>query len=343
MKIIHCSDIHLDAPLSANFSRSNAMRRRNEILLTFVKMVKYAVDNRVNAIIIAGDLFDTDTPTVETANIVKACIENNADIDFIYLQGNREGNAFLKTFTGGLPYNFKVFDRHDTALRYKETVIAHFEHPEDAPSFYEGDINIVINYGEIDPARWAGKNINYMAMGHYHKHIEGPIDQRGVYCYSGCIEGRDFDECGEKGFVVLNIKENENRVERTFVPFAMRTIHEITLDITDIYRTEIVNEEIEKLTEDIPKTDLIKVVLKGSHAVGETVNIDFLTKRYEREFFAVKVDDSSVSVDIPASDYKFDRSLKGEFSRLVMDSDMTEEEKQKVIDMGIKALAGMEV
>ena len=31
------------------------------------------------------------------------------------------------------------------------------------------------------------------------------MDSRGIYCYPGCLEGRGFDECEQKGFVVLDI------------------------------------------------------------------------------------------------------------------------------------------
>ena len=38
--------------------------------------------------------------------------------------------------------------------------------------------------------------------------------------------------------------------------------------------------------------------------------------------------------------YKYDVSLKGEFIRLVLEQEMTDEEKNKIINTGIRALAG---
>jgi hypothetical protein len=43
------------------------------------------------------------------------------------------------------------------------------------------------------------------------------------------------------------------------------------------------------------------------------------------------------------SDYEKDASLKGEFIRMVSASDLSEEEKSRVIRMGILALAGEEI
>ena len=51
-------------------------------------------------------------------------------------------------------------------------------------------------------------NIDYLALGHIHSYKCHKLDKRGVYCYSGCLEGRGFDECGDKGFVLLETEED---------------------------------------------------------------------------------------------------------------------------------------
>ena len=43
MKFIHCADLHLDSKLESNMSREQAAERRNEILLTFKRIVDFAV------------------------------------------------------------------------------------------------------------------------------------------------------------------------------------------------------------------------------------------------------------------------------------------------------------
>ena len=43
------------------------------------------------------------------------------------------------------------------------------------------------------------------------------------------------------------------------------------------------------------------------------------------------------------SEYEKDASLKGEFIRMVLGSDMTEEQKSEVIRCGISALSGEEI
>ena len=40
MKLIHCSDIHLDSPMESNLPAEKARERRSEILSTFAELVK---------------------------------------------------------------------------------------------------------------------------------------------------------------------------------------------------------------------------------------------------------------------------------------------------------------
>ena len=41
MKIIHCADLHLDSKMESNLDREAASMRRDELLDTFERMVRY--------------------------------------------------------------------------------------------------------------------------------------------------------------------------------------------------------------------------------------------------------------------------------------------------------------
>ena len=53
MKIIHCADLHLDSRMNANLEKDKAKERKGEILHTFERMITYAAENGVSAILIA--------------------------------------------------------------------------------------------------------------------------------------------------------------------------------------------------------------------------------------------------------------------------------------------------
>lgn len=358
MKIIHCSDLHLDSKMEANLSKEKAKERKAEILLTFCKLIEYAKENDVKIIIIAGDMFDKKTISVKAKNIVKDAISSNKDIDFIYLKGNHDECAFLEE--DEIPENLKMFSNKEwTTYRYENLAITGIElgEKEDYEIYNtlildKNDTNIVVMHGQesiyevkdnleiINLKALKNKNIDYLALGHIHKYKQERLDGRGVYCYSGCLEGRGFDECGEKGFVLLNIEDN--KIESRFIPIAKRKIYEIKIDITGCNTTTEVENKIQEKLETIEKTSLIKIILIGKLEIDAERDIDYLVKKYNEIYYFVKIyDEATLKIDY--MDYEKDASLKGEFIRLVLTQKLTEEEKRKIIETGIKALSKEEV
>ena len=109
MRIIHCADLHLDSKMNSFLSKEKAVERRNELLITFQNMLKYAVKNGVSAIIIAGDLFDTNHISSKCKNIVMGAIRDYSSINFYYLKGNHDQDDFLFDVET-LPDNLYMFD-----------------------------------------------------------------------------------------------------------------------------------------------------------------------------------------------------------------------------------------
>ena len=102
MKIIHCSDIHLDSALGHNFSTAQAKARNAELCATFSRMVQFAVREDVGAVLIAGDLFDGSYATVQTVDFVLDQIRSAWNVTFFYLRGNHDGSRHRnRTFRGG--------------------------------------------------------------------------------------------------------------------------------------------------------------------------------------------------------------------------------------------------
>lgn len=357
MKIIHCSDLHLDSKMEANLDKEKARQRKNEILLSFQNMINYANQNDVKIIIIAGDLFDKNKVSVKAKNIVKDAIFANPNIDFIYLKGNHDEESFI---IDEIPGNLKMFNANNwEAYKYGNIVITGIEFGE--KSNYEiyqtlmlnqNDLNIVVLHGQesnyadkkdkaeiINLKELKNKNIDYLALGHIHKYKMEKLDNRGTYCYPGCLEGRGFDECGDKGFVLLDIEDNKITTE--FIKNSIRNLEEIEVDITDTITTTEVERKIEEKIEHISRENLIKIVLTGRVDINSEKDINYLLKKYSDEFYFIKIYDKT-TLKINYMDYENDASLKGEFIRMILKEDLTEEEKKDIIITGIKALSGEE-
>ena len=361
MKIIHCSDLHLDSKMKSNLDSKKAKERRDEILRTYQNMVQYAKENEVKVILIAGDMFDKKNITVKAKNIVLDSINSNKDIDFLYLKGNHDESNFISDLDT-IPENLKLFNSNEwTTYKYGEIAISGIEFGElDSYEIYntlmlnKGDINIVTLHGQeskydqkdkaevINLQSLKNKNIDYLALGHIHKFKQEKLDSRGVYCYSGCLEGRGFDECGEKGFVLLDISETSFKIKSTFIPFSQRCLYEVKVDVSDTETTLETENKIDEKIKEIEKEALVKIVLTGKVGIDSERDINYLEKKYKNMFYFAKIyDETTLKIDYMT--YENDASLKGEFIRLVLKQDISEEEKRKVITTGIKALSGEEV
>lgn len=355
MKIIHCSDIHLDSKMETNLPFEKAQERKNEICAAFVRMVEYANENEVKIILIAGDLFDTERVTSTTADCILSVIKQNENIDFLYLKGNHDeaNQAFLGA---ALPDNLKTFSNEWTYYQYDCVKIAGVE--LDADNAYEvyetlkldkNETNIVLMHGQestqcgadlVCLPKLRNRGINYLALGHLHSYKSDKLDLDGDYCYCGCLEGRGFDECGEKGFVLLDA--DRDRVSSSFVPFAKRVLYNIPVDITGLTAISEIRQTMEQAAEHISAAHLVKFTLCGSCTLDTQKDFRFLSQNLNAKYYFVKIKDES-RLKIERSSYEHDISLKGAFIRMVMDSDKSDEDKEKIICWGIQALSGEEI
>ncbi len=366
MRIIHCADLHLDSKMESNLSKEQASTRRDEILRTFSNMIEYAKENEVEVIIIAGDMFDTSQNTqIRIKRRVLEIIDNAKDIDFIYLRGNHDNildkkvDFFEKLEYEQKPENLKLFTNRWTSFSYGKVVISGYEQGKGMQnnvyselSLKQEEVNIVVLHGQdskydkkddaeiINLTMLQNKYIDYLALGHIHSYKYSKLDNRGSYCYSGCLEGRGFDECGDKGFVLLEIIDKE--VEHTFIPFAKRKLHEVFVKLSGNMNESELKEAIEENIQSIPVIDLVKIVLVGEIDEETDIDIRHLHSIFESRFYFLKIYNQT-NLMIRYEDYANDISLKGEFIRLVEAQSLSEDEKKQIILTGLKALYGREI
>ena len=354
MKLIHCADLHLDSPMEANLSAEKARERKGELLSTFKKLVRLAADGGVEAILISGDLFDSDHITKRTQRYVLELIAAHPQLCFFYLSGNHDrGNALRNALDK--PQNLYTFDNGWRSYAFGEVVITGSESPDpDTLSLNADALNIVMMHGQeragtgkrvagedvIHFGKLKGKGIDYLALGHLHDYRTASIDSRCIACYSGCLEGRGFDECGQKGYVLLEI--TGGRISHRFVPIARRTLHTVSCDISGFSSQLELENRVLAAVDAIPATDLVKVELIGSCPAETQKDVEHLTGVLAERFYFAKIADKSRLLLCP-EDYANDVSLKGEFVRRVMASSLKDEEKERIIACGFRALMGEEV
>ena len=355
MKILHTADIHLGSKLESKFPKEKSDTRKKELLNSFGRMVEYANQNDIKIILLSGDVFDRDKPTLKDKGYFYTTIKNNPHIDFYYLNGNHDKEG---SYVENEIANLKTFSKTEFTSYELENnlVISGIEmNPENAKSFYsklkldKNKTNIVMLHGDVTDTtgmdkikidNLKNKNIDYLALGHIHSYKTGRIDDRGTYAFPGCLEGRGFDECGEKGFIVLDYDGTINSIE--FVPFAIRTIEEIDVDITNQESLYDIEKLVKQKVSNINKNNILRINLVGEISLG----IEFTEEDIEislRDYFFVNVKNkTTLKIDIES--YQDDKSLIGEFVRGVFNNnDYTDEDKKLIINLGLKAIKGKEV
>lgn len=358
MKLIHTADLHLDARSNAHLSAEKAKERRDEMLRTFTRMVEYAAENDVKAILISGDLFDRKSVSRLAENTVKNEMASHPGIMFFYLRGNHDAAELFPE--GEAPDNVKLFSGEWTtyALSSCVTVTGAELFSADA-SLYDRlsldpeNVNILMLHGQesetkgkadteiIRMASLRNRFIDYLALGHIHKFRREELDRRGVYVYPGCPEGHGYDECGPKGFVLIDVDEEERTLDFRFVPFSFREIHELKVDVTGASGTPEIVSRVRETPgmDEISPRDLVKVTLTGALDAETEKDTTYLENAFKDRFYAFYVkDETTTTVDFER--YRLDKSLKGEFVRAVSKEDWPEEEKTRVIRAGLAALAG---
>ncbi len=360
MKIIHCADLHLDSKMESNLDKEQASLRRIELVETYERMVEFAKKNDVRAILIAGDLFDKTHIRKDIKKRVVEQIIGAPEIDFYYLKGNHDRCDFMEEGIDEIPSNFHMFNSEGwTSYDCEDVVITGMEINSSNISTMaqrlvldSAAINIVMLHGQqsdydgkdgaeiINTQALKGKFIDYLALGHVHKFIFEALDDRGVYCYPGCLEGRGFDETGDKGFVLMEIEDG--KITSEFIPFALRRLHEINVEVTADMDLQAVASKAREQLLDVDDQDLVKFVLTGERELDDELDIIRFVRLFENKYFFVKCYDRTKTL-VDYDSFKYDKSLKGEFVRLVQSQDMDEDEKAKIIEIGIRAIMGEEL
>ena len=373
MKIIHCSDLHLDADLRSRFDAGSAADRRAELMNTFRRLCRQAREIHARAVLICGDLFDTDAPSPSAVRAVEDLVLTYSEILFFCLRGNHDSRSVLFR-TREMPSNLRLFDdrwtvwelesgpeeQRSAGQRFAEQrkICIIGKEADDGlftpPPLDPSNLNIVMLHGQIregmsasDPetvplGALRGIGIDYLALGHLHSYRSFPLDQRGTAAYSGCLEGRGFDECGECGFVLLDTDTPSGRIRSRFIPFASRSLYRVPCDVSGCVSDAEVYERISSALSSSPAQarDLVRLELTGGLEYGCSPDPALIRAEWEDGYHYFDCVDNTVPV-VHSEDFLCDATLKGEFVRIVSAAGgLDENERAAVLRCGLRALSG---
>ena len=370
-KIIHTADVHLDAPFSL-LDVQKAQVRKNELRETFASIVLLAKSEKADLVLIAGDLFDSGFVTKETTSLLVSLFSSAPECRFVIAPGNHdcvcEHSPYAKK---EFPENVYIFDKEQLSCfsfpeigvnvyGYAFTSDAYTENPlEEKIVFDRSKINLLVAHADVGGrskycpltvSDIAKSGFDYVALGHIHQ--GGKVNTAGntYYAYSGCPEGRSFDECGNKGVIVADISKNAGKLTASFTNkrTGKRRFEKTSVDITGVKGQEElltrVKTAVEK--EGYGSDVLLRVRLTGRISPEITLRPEKIEASALGVFY-LETDDASV----PLLDYeelKNDISIRGAFFRelLPLLESENEEERRTAADAlryGLAALDGNDV
>ena len=327
MKFIHTADIHLDSPLRglSFYLDAPADRLRTATRDAFHNLVSHAIDEQVDFMVIAGDVYDGDWKDFNTGLFFVRQMGRlrQAGIPVYLLYGNHDAESEM---TRGLelPDNVHVFSsRKAETFRIDDKKVAlHGRSFKVAattenllPSYPEpvaGWLNLGVLHtaleGNSEHARYApcsvaelqAKGYQYWALGHVHEHWI----QRGntTIAYPGNLQGRHIRELGARGALTVTAEDGEiTEVDRLEVD--VLRWHALEIDISAVAdlrgAVRLTGQAMEHLLEATP-ADLplaVRVIFKGRSAAHSQLVVDEGQLRQEVIAQAVALDPDRIWVE----------------------------------------------
>jgi DNA repair exonuclease SbcCD nuclease subunit len=257
-RFVHTADIHLDSPLKSLALRNpdlaeligNATRR------AFVRTVELCLEERVQALIIAGDLYDGDQTSMKTARFLSEQMRRlcEAGVSVFIVRGNHDAlSKITKELTP--PESVKVFDGRAEYVEFDGNLpiaihglsFAKPQAPESLLGKYKpavpGAYNIGIMhtslsgvvghdlYAPCSVSELLSTGFDYWALGHIHK--RSVIEGRTSIVMPGNPQGRDINEDGLKSVTLVTVREDRSATieER---PTAIAQFGRVALDLSSV-------------------------------------------------------------------------------------------------------------
>jgi DNA repair exonuclease SbcCD nuclease subunit len=352
MKFIHIADLHLDSPFTMLSEKGNLGEiRRLEQRNTFKKVINYCKENNIEYIFIAGDLYEHDYVKKTSIDFINNLFKEIPETKVFITPGNHDPyikNSIYETYEFSKNvYVFKdskIEKIEDEKINLYGAAFTEF-YREDSPLEElvlenNGKPNILLlhcdlngskdkegfSYCPILTSKIKSLKFDYSALGHVHKTNYEPNNN---IVYSGSLTSFGFDELGDHGMIVGEIKNGN--LETEFVPLDERKFEEIHLDVQKFNSKEEIIEEINVMYLE-PKT-MYKIILEGKRNF-EIEDREILNLLTQENVLKVK-DKTKINYDLEK--ISKENSLKGIFVKEVLEkvkkNEITEEEAEKAIEL----------
>jgi DNA repair protein SbcD/Mre11 len=234
LRFLHAADVHLDSPLRGleRYEGAPVAEIRGATRRAFENLVALAIEEAVDFVLLAGDIYDGDWKDYNTGLFFTGQMGrlNEAGIPVFLIAGNHDAASQI-TKALRPPPNLQVFATRAPETRLIEPLgvaihgqgFATRSVTEDlARAYPQGDpalFNIGLLHSSLDgrpghepyaPCSLDGlrsKGYQYWALGHVHQ--RELVAQDPVILFPGNIQGRHIRETGPKGCTLVRVEDGQ--------------------------------------------------------------------------------------------------------------------------------------
>ena len=239
MKLLHAADLHIDSPLRGleRYEAAPTELLRGATRRAMENLVALAREEQVDAVLLAGDIYDGDWKDFETGLFFRRQLARlrDAGIPVYLVSGNHDAdNKISKTLT--YPDNVFVFATHEAQTAPPDFDAGFAVHGQGYPKWnttenlaknYPAPIPGLFNVGLLHTAltgrdghdtyapcteqELAALGYDYWALGHVHKREE--VSKEPYLVFPGNIQGRHVRETGPKGCTLVSVRPGKTELE----------------------------------------------------------------------------------------------------------------------------------
>lgn len=359
IRLLVFSDLHLDSAF--RWLRPEAARRRRQALRdVLVRIVDLAQEERVDAVLCGGDLYEHDRFTPDTANFVRSEFERLAPIRVFIAPGNHDwyGEKSLYRAVTWSP-NVHVFTENRlrpveledglTLWGAAHLVPANTPNLLKGPPVDRGGVNLALFHGSertcfleqeegktphapFDATDIERAGIDHALLGHFHRPKIAKL-----FTYPGNPDPLSFGEDGDRGAVLVDIAP-DGTISRTTRRVAISAVHDVTIDVTGCESQQDVRDKVRDGLTGL--TGAVRVTLTGELAKDVELDVRSLeSSAPQLDGLAIRADGLHVAYDLDA--IAKEPTVRGQFVRDVMAAtDLDPEQRRRVLVTGLRALDG---
>lgn len=326
--MLHMADMHLAWPFAGDGPRAGV--RREELKAVFTSMIDLAIEQQVQILLIAGDLFEHAHAGRGLIKFIDDQFRRIAGVHVFISPGNHDP-LLPDSYYRSYPWAPNVYIFGPTAERV--------DLPDMPVSVYgwgfdtwevrdyrlaglrvvdPSRVNLVVLHGGDEkyhpfrPADLAAIGADYIALGHIHK--EGSfLEQQGrvIARYSGSPEALGFGEPGEHGVYLGSVEKQVNRM--AWVPTGRRRYITAEVDVSGAISLEDVAARMTEVAEPAARAQhAYRLTLTGAVDPELLLDLTVLQATLADQFYLLKLADRT-SPDYDLAALSRERSARGLF------------------------------